>query len=294
MTSPRIQESFDVLEKIVQAVGLSPNGAEPIRLAENDLWRLPGQVVVRIARRGQSAAAAREVQVTRWLAQNSIPAVRPLDIDQPVTVNGRTATFWEELPPHRAGDESDLAPLLRRLHELPPPPFALGEIAPFVRIADRIKASQSASREDQAWLLRRLEDLQAAWTDLPQGLRPCVVHGDAWGGNTAVTHNGVFLMDFERTAVGPPEWDLTSTAVAADTFGKIPRSVYEKFCESYGHDVMAWAGYPTLREIRELRLTSFALQTADDNPAMLKQARYRVKCVRGLAGPRPWHWKAVA
>ncbi|MFF0125876.1 phosphotransferase family protein [Streptomyces mirabilis] len=292
--SPRIQESFDVLEKIVQAVGLSPNGAEPIRLAENDLWRLPGQVVVRIARRGQSAAAAREVQVTRWLAQNSVPAVRPLDMDQPVTVDGRTATFWEELPPHRAGDESDLAPLLRRLHELPSPPFTLGEIAPFVRIADRIKSAQSVSQEDRGWLLRRLEELQGAWKELPHGLQQCVVHGDAWGGNTAVTLNNVILMDFERTAAGPPEWDLTSTAVAADTFGKISRTKYSKFCEKYGHDVMEWAGYPTLRDIRELRLTSFALQTANDNPATLEQARYRIACVRGLAGPRPWGWKAVA
>ncbi|MEW2401347.1 aminoglycoside phosphotransferase family protein [Streptomyces sp. NPDC046862] len=294
MTPSRIQESFGVLEKIVQAAGLNPDGAEPIRLAENDLWRLPGQVVVRVARRGQSAAAAREVHVTRWLAKNRVPAVRPLDMEQPLTVDGRTATFWEELPSHRAGDESDLAPLLRRLHELPIPPLALGEIAPFVRIADRINSAQFVSQEDQEWLLRRLAELQAAWTELPPGLQRCVIHGDAWGGNTAVTSSGAFLLDFERTAVGPPEWDLTSTAVAADTFGKLSRPAYAKFCEAYGHDVMDWAGYPTLRDIRELRLTSFALQTANDDSAMLEQARYRIACVRGLAGPRPWGWKAVA
>lgn len=294
MTSSRIQESFGVLEKILQAAGLSPDNAEPIRLAENDLWRLPGKVVVRIARRGQAAAATREVQVTRWLAQHGVPAVRPLDMNQPVTVDGRTATFWEELPPHHAGDESNLAPLLRRLHGLPSPPFSMGEIAPFVRIADRINSAQTVSQEDRTWLLKRLEELQEAWKELPPGLRQCVVHGDAWGGNTAVTPNGVFLMDFERTALGPPEWDLTSTAVAADTFGKISRPAYAKFCEAYGHDVMEWDGYPALRDIRELRLTSFALQTANDNPAMLEQARYRITCVRGLAGPRPWGWKAVA
>lgn len=293
MTSPRIQESFSVLTKIVQTIGLTSDGADPIRLAENDLWRLPGQVVVRIARPGQAAAAAREVRVTRWLAEHGVPAVRPLGIDQPVTVDGRTATFWEELPPHRAGDQSDLAPLLRRLHQLPPPPFTLGEVAPFVRIAERIREAEAASQEDRAWLLRRLEELQAAWTELPPGLRRCVIHGDAWGGNTAVTISGVFLMDFERTAVGPPEWDLTSTAVAADTFGKISRPAYVKFCEAYGHDVKEWAGYPTLRDIRELRLTSFALQTANDNPAALDQARYRLACIRGLMGPRPWGWKSV-
>ncbi|MFC8660643.1 aminoglycoside phosphotransferase family protein [Streptomyces sp. NPDC057199] len=293
MKSSRIQESFGVLEKIVQAAGLSSDRAEPIRLAENDLWRLPGKVVVRIARRGQAASATRELQVTRWLAQHGVPAVRPLDMDQPVTVDGRTATFWEELPTHLAGDESNLAPLLRRLHDLPSPPFALEAIAPFVRIADRINSAQSASQEDRTWLLNRLEELKAAWTELPSGLRRCVIHGDAWGGNTAVTADRVFLMDFERTAIGPPEWDLTSTAVAVDTFGKVSRSAYATFCRAYGHDVMTWAGYPTLRGIRELRLTSFALQTAEDDSSALEQAKYRIACVRGFAGPRPWGWKAV-
>lgn len=94
-------------------------------------------------------------------------------------------------------------------------------------------------------------------------------------------------MDFERTAVGPPEWDLTSSAVAADTFSKISRAAYTKFCEAYGHDVMEWAEYPTLRDIRELRLTSFALQTASDDPSDLERAQYRLACIRGLTGTRP-------
>lgn len=294
MTSPRTQESYAVLEEVAQIAGLRIKGAAPIRLAENDIWRLPDRVVARIARPGQEAAAAREVAVTRWLRERGVPAVHPLDIQQPITVAGRAATFWEELPPHRPGDSSNLAPLLRQLHGLPKPPFELEEMDPFVRIADRIKAARSASEEDQSWLLRRLDELKEAWRDLPPGLPLCVIHGDAWGGNVAVTANGDVLLDFERTAYGHPEWDLTSTAVAADTFGKVSNAGYASFCEAYGRDVMKWAGYPILRGVRELRLVSFAFQTADHDRSAKEQASFRLACIQGRHGPRPWKWQAVA
>lgn len=59
MRSPHTHESYAVLQKVVQTVGMGIEGAESIRLAENDIWHLPGRVVVRIARPGQEAAAAR-------------------------------------------------------------------------------------------------------------------------------------------------------------------------------------------------------------------------------------------
>jgi hypothetical protein len=95
MTALRTQRSFTHLVAAAKAAGLSSVGAEAIRLAENDLWRLPGGVVVRIARPGQAAAAAREVAVARWLAVHDFPAVRPLPTPQPVHTGDRVATFWE-------------------------------------------------------------------------------------------------------------------------------------------------------------------------------------------------------
>ncbi|MFE0055430.1 phosphotransferase family protein [Streptomyces sp. NPDC059003] len=294
MTTTRTEESFIVLQEVSAAAGLSPEGAEPIRLAENDLWRLPGGVVVRIARAGQEDAAAREVAVARWLAENNVPAVRPMPWDQPVHAGGRAATFWELLPPHRHGTEADLAPLLRRMHELPTPPFAIGRLQPFVRVADRLAAARSVSDDDRQWLLDHLGKLQQQWAHLPAGRPHCVIHGDAWGGNCAVVEDGAaLLMDFERTSFGPPEWDLTSTAVAHDTFGTVSAERYGAYCERYGFDVMNWAGYPTLRGVRELRLVTFALQIADHDADALGQAHYRVACVRGFEGPRPWRWRAV-
>ncbi|MFD4749698.1 hypothetical protein ACFWOS_30070 [Streptomyces rubiginosohelvolus] len=49
-------------------------------------------MIVRIAREGQSAAAAREVRVARWLARENVPAVHLVDVEQPVEADGRPVT----------------------------------------------------------------------------------------------------------------------------------------------------------------------------------------------------------
>ncbi|MFZ3492151.1 phosphotransferase family protein [Streptomyces sp. 5.8] len=292
-TAERIAQSRAVLHDITAAAGLSSVDATPIRLAENDIWLLPHIAVVRIARKGQEMAAVREVAVARWLKQQNVAAVRSLPVQQPVYAAGRAATFWEELPPHRPGTEAELAPLLRDLHQLPIPDLELGTLDPFVRISERLEASATPSADDRAYLLDRLDDLRARWDQLPAGLPRCVIHGDAWGGNCAVTREGAVLLDFERTSLGPPEWDLTSTAIAVDTFGSLSQAAYADFATAYGHDVRAWEGYPVLREIRELRLTTFALQIADQDQSAAIQARHRIECLRGRYGARPWNWQPV-
>lgn len=270
--------------------------AEVIRLGENALWRLPGGIVARVSRVGQQGAAVREIAVARWLAANAVPAVRPFEsLEQPVSVDGRTVTFWEELPPHRPGTSADLARLLRRLHALPVPGgIDLGRVDPFVRLEDRIREAE-LDNEPRAWLLHRLDQLNRAWKALPPGLPECVVHGDAWGGNVAILDNGLaLLLDFERTSVGPPEWDLTSTAIERGTFAQLSKADYRAYCEAYGGtDVLDWPGYPVLRDIRELRLVCFALQTALQHPHARVQAQLRLECLRGHRGPRPWRWTAV-
>lgn len=132
------------------------------------------------------------------------------------------------------------------------------------------------------------------WPVPLRGRPRCVVHGDAWGGNCAITADGQrILMDFERTSTGPPEWDLTSPATAVDTTGTLSEDAYAEFCAAYGYDVRDWDGYPTLRAIRELRLVTFAVQIADQNPDARTEARYRIACLRGHHGPRPWHWSPL-
>ncbi|WP_231680080.1 phosphotransferase family protein, partial [Streptomyces clavuligerus] len=255
----------------------------------------PQGVVARITRPGQHQAATREITLTRWLASLGFPAVRPLPIDQPVHAAGRAATFWEELPPHRPGTTGDLAHLLRRLHDLPVPPHIagqLGRLDPFVRLTDRIDTAAHLTPDDRRLLLDRTTALRAQWAALDRPADLSLVHGDAWPGNTASFPDGsVVLLDFERTALGPPQWDLTSTAVSADTLGTLTPDAYHRFATAYGTDVRTWDHYPLLRAIRELRLVTFAFQTTGQDPDALREAHHRLACLRGERGPRPWGWK---
>jgi aminoglycoside phosphotransferase (APT) family kinase protein len=283
-----------VLADACRAVGLDAASAELIRAAENTLYRLPGGVVARVTRKGQLAAAAKEVRVSRWLTTLGVPVVEALsEVQQPVEVGGRAVTFWRELPPHRRGTVLELAELLRQLHGLPAPDFELPSLAPFVRLKERIEETAWLAEADRHWLLAHLAELKVRYAALPPGLPWCAVHGDAWGGNVAATADGPVLLDLERFAYGPPEWDLASIAVNHVTFGYVSAEEWAGFCQHYGHDVTTWAGFEVLRDIRELRKVTFAAQMAEQRQDIAEQAAYRLACIRGERGMRPWGWTGV-
>ncbi|MFQ6396654.1 phosphotransferase family protein [Nocardia sp. KC 131] len=278
-------------------VGLDVDQADPIQVSENAIYRLPGCVVARVSRPGQLAAARREVNVARWLEASGVSAVQVVpNVDQPVDIGGRAVTFWRELPSHHHGTPTQVAAVLEQLHRLSiPASFDLGEVAPFIRLEDRIEAAHGLSDEDRRWLRAHLAELQQRWEDLPKGLPWCVIHGDAWVGNLAATDDGqVVLLDLERTSIGPPEWDLVHTAIKGTSFGWITAEQYAEFCDVYGHDVTEWEGFELLRDIREFRMTTMAVQAASNRPALREQAERRLACIRGERGPRPWSgWKAL-
>ncbi|MGW4902099.1 phosphotransferase enzyme family protein [Streptomyces albidoflavus] len=294
MSSSASAPADHILKEACSAVGLDCDGAEPLRLAENQIWRLPGRrVIARISRAGQSDAAAREVRVARWLAQENLAAVRLVDVEQPVEIDGRPVTFWVELPPQQHGSVEDVAQLLAQLHSLPMPAINLGYLDPFVRVGERLHAATTIPDADKQWLHALHRDLAAAWAERPAGLPDRAVHGDAWPGNIVRTADGVLMMDLERFSVGPPEWDLVSTAVRAKTTGAVSAREYDRFCAVYGHDVTAWEGYPVLARARELRMVTYAAQHAARNAGWRSQAQYRIDCLRGRSGPRPWSWPGI-
>lgn len=283
-------DSNAVLEQACARVGIDAAGARVIRASENVLYRLPRGVVARVGRAGAGAAAEREIKIATWLREHDFPAVRPSEgLAQPQMVDGRPVTFWDEIPAHRQGRMPELGLLLRELHNLPTPrEFDPGPLAPLIRVRERIEAAIDIEDRERAWLLAQTESLADDWKELPAGLPACVVHGDAWVGNVAVTEDGTaLLLDFERCALGPPEWDLAHSAIKSSSFGWAPGQ-YAKFVKAYGYDVTDYPGFETLRDIRELRMTSFALQCARENPAYQTEARRRVDCLLGRCGPRPW------
>lgn len=281
------------LDEACALAGLDSTGAEPVRIAENVTWRLRGGLIARIARPGQSKAASREVRVARWLAANNVPTVRTAPVEQPVVAAGRPVTFWVELPQHESGTVMDVVTLLKQLHSLPVPDLPLDRLDPFVRVAERIEAASSLPEDDRAWLRARLKELHGQWEHRPAGVPECVVHGDAWVGNVARTQHGPVLLDFERASVGPPEWDLVSTAVKTTTTSTVTETEYAEFCEAYGTDVRTYAGYDILANARELRMATYAAQHAATRPEWQAEAQYRIDCLRGRAEPRPWHWKGI-
>jgi len=162
-----------------------------------------------------------------------------------------------------------------------------------VRLGERIDTAVTLAEVDRSWLREHLNTLRQQYEQLPPGLPRAAVHGDAWGGNIVHTAAGPVLLDLERFAFGPPEWDLASIAVDHFTFGSLSAPDWATACERYGYDVTTWSGYETLRDIRELRKVTFAAQMALKYPRVQQQALFRVACIRGEHGPRPWHWQAV-
>jgi aminoglycoside phosphotransferase (APT) family kinase protein len=287
-------EAHALLRQACRRAGITAEGAGVIRAAENTLYRLPGGIVARLTPPGQFAAATKEVQVSRWLQTQGLPVVEVVPgIQQPIAIDQRAVTFWRELPDHRESTTAELATMLRHLHDLPTPDFELPPLAPFIRLPERLAEAAALDAADRDWLLAHLAQLESAYADLPEGKDWCAVHGDAWSGNLVVTADGPVLLDLERFAHGPPEWDLTSLAVDYTTFGSITAGEWTDFCDRYGQDVTTWTGFTILRDARELRKVTFAIQLAFTRADIAEQAHYRLACIRGEEGPRPWGWTGV-
>ncbi|MFE9566957.1 aminoglycoside phosphotransferase family protein [Streptomyces sp. NPDC006692] len=292
------QATWPLVVDACRKAGLDPAGAEPVRIADNAIWSIPGNIIVRVTRPGRRAAAHRELLTAQWLAECGVPAVHPALASAVDLPEDRAATFWERLPDHTVGRHEDVASLLRLLHRLPAPDHLLTLSDPAAKARTRLEAVQHAgvtSDGDMAWLVGYADELAVAWSSLPQGLAPAPLHGDAWAGNVARSHDGhAYLLDLDSAAVGAPEWDLTSTAVKVTTTATISAAEYERYVNAYGgYDVTGYEGFEVMRGVRELRMTTYAIQTAVDHPHTTDEARHRVACLRGFNGPRPWTWTAV-
>ena len=237
-----------------------------IRIGERAVFRLPNGVIARVARPSRDAAAAREVQVARWLREQEVDVDQPLAGDQPfMAVGGLAVTFWHEVIGYWAAP-ADLAAVLRRLHSIEPPTgFPLSEYDPFNRLATRIQAAPTLTPSDRDWLTNRAEQLRIQLTKVERFLPPAVIHADASTGNVLKTGQGKpVLLDLEGVCVGPPEWDLTVTAVHR-MLGWHTASEYEEFCTVYGVDVTEWDGFPVFSEVQSLRMTCWLSQNARDD-----------------------------
>jgi hypothetical protein len=282
-----------ILRRACRAAGLSADGARLLRLGSNAVYGLPGNVIARIAGPATDATAARRaIGVARWLASARFPAVRALDVEQPVVIDSRPATFWESLP--GTGDEygstGQLASLVARLHKLvPPKDLCLPVLDPFAGMEERIAASASLTRSERAWMTTELAKHRASYARLDFALPKGVIHGDASVGNVLRGNRGEpTLSDLDDFATGPREWDLVQTALYYDRLGWHTRDEYETFTSAYGYDIMHWPGYPVLANIREFLLVTWIIAKADKDGRTVAEARKRLNALRTGASRKDW------
>ncbi|MGW4412458.1 phosphotransferase [Nonomuraea sp. NPDC004702] len=287
------QEAFATLQEVCQTVGLVTKGARLIRLGENAVFVLAAEnVIVRIARSLAVIDDVRkEVAVSAWLRDQGVPAARTTDHEQPLVVRRKPVTLWHFID----NDGSpvslmDLAAALRSLHQLPvPADLLLPKLDLLRRVPECISVTNVLSDEERQFLLKKYQDLQAAYEGLAFIHNPCAVHGDAHDENVIKARDGsVVFIDFECFSFGPPETDLGITAIER-TLGWRTRAEYDGYAERYGFDVLTWEGYPIIRDMFELKMTTWLMQNVSEDRAIAQEFRHRLFCLQNPDAPRRWH-----
>jgi aminoglycoside phosphotransferase (APT) family kinase protein len=248
---------------------------------------------VRISRKAADIERARRtVAVARWLESIDYPAVRAIDIDQPIEIDGHAITFWRSVSDD--GDQyaniAEVAEVLAQLHSLTAPAsLHLPALAPFEDAARRITVNEWLSSVDRAFLTERLAVMRDSYADLEFVLPQGVIHGDANIGNVLHDREGnPVVIDLDGFAVGPREWDLALTAVYYDSFGWHTRDEYETFAQVYGFDIMQWPGYPAMRAVREFLMVTWVIQEAKEIPQVAAEAGKRIAALRKGASRKDW------
>ena len=282
-----------LLEEACAADELSADDAKLMRLGSNAVFHLKAPVVVRISRQGADIDEARRtLAVARWLESVDYPAVRVVDIDQPIILNGHVITFWQSVS--RDGRQwatvGEAAEVFARLHRLDAPAsLNLPALAPFENAARRISANDWLSHRDRDFLTRQLAKLQDDYAGLEFVLPQGVIHGDANVGNVLHDrHGNPVVIDLDGFAIGPREWDVALAAIYYDSFGWHTREEYETFARVYGFDILAWPGYQVMRAVREFLMVTWLIQQASESERIAAEASKRIAALRTGASRKDW------
>ncbi|MFF3440182.1 phosphotransferase enzyme family protein [Streptosporangium sp. NPDC002721] len=264
------EEAFTVLREVCEDLGIDHRDAELLRVRSNAVFKLRGEIVVRIATAPNALTRLPLVlAVARWLAEQGFPAVRPADeiSEQPVVHEGRVVTFWQYVPASGRPTTTELGEILRSLHLLPVPPVALRRFAdPLCEVRRAVDRSEELTPGQRAWLRDRIAELTERWSDLGMDDAPVLLHGDAWIDNLLRCTDGhVVLCDWDGVAVGPREWDLVHTYHGQRRFGLTAADV-DAFADAYGSDLRSWPGYSTLMEVRDIYAVGIHIRNAAADP----------------------------
>ncbi|MFJ4078451.1 phosphotransferase enzyme family protein [Streptomyces iakyrus] len=281
-----------ILRKACEVADVDPDRIEMLRFGDHAVFRVDGgRVVSRVGRSPERLTSVRrEVAVAEWLATEGYPAARLVTAaKQPIVIQGHPVTFWKGLA---EGDTyastGEMGVLLRRLHDLKPPPFSLPSLQPFDRVGRRL---QRAAIPDttRAFLGSMADDLAAKYGRLRFVLPAGHLHGDFNVGNVLRDEVGnANVIDLDGFVTGPREWDLIQTAMYYDSFGWHTEAEYADFVAGYGFDVREWPGYTVLRSIRELLMVTWLSQNVGTNPRAAEEVEKRVQTLRSGGSRLDW------
>ncbi|WP_128431153.1 phosphotransferase enzyme family protein [Streptomyces cyaneus] len=261
-------------------VAVPARGARLLALGENAVFAA-GDLVVKVGRDAELLGRAqRELDIAGWLAEADVPAVRAAE-SKALLVEGHPVTVWHRLPdPVRPAEPRDLAELLRVVHALPAPSFALpprellGGVERWLRLA-----GDAIDPADAAYLRERRDGFAAAAAGLTPRLVPGPIHGDALPRNVHVGPHGPVLVDLETFSADLREHDLVVMVLSRDRYG-LAAAAYDSFTAAYGWDVREWEGCSVLRGARETASCAWVAQHAPSNPKALAEFERRVASLR--------------
>jgi aminoglycoside phosphotransferase (APT) family kinase protein len=272
--------------------GLVHDDARLLRVHANAIYHLPRENAVARIRNVTALERMRiAVQAAAWLADQGFPALRPLNVAQPVIVGAHLVTFWEYLPPQdgQAADASHLAHLLRELHRHPLPPFPLPPIRPVGHTAIDARSSNVLTEDERTWLIARCVELEEHFAQLSTRRSWGIVHGDAHTNNLLPRpHHGWVLIDWDSIGTGPPEYDFMPIYLRPRRFG-YPRSLWRDFTAAYGIDPAASPAFDLLAEIREVRSLGAFIRSAEHNTAARAELSNRLSSLMGGDHERRWY-----
>lgn len=240
------------------------------------------------------ASVRATVSLVAWLVSIGFPAAPPVStVEQPIVVHDRVVSLWHYLPPAPSGSVpgvAELGKLLRRLHQLPSPPFELPSYEPLVAFRRVVSGARCLGADDRAWLLDEAAELLATYTELDSALGHGLVHGDAYPGNVIGTAQRPILIDWDDAAVGPREVDLANVYQGV-RFGR-DESELEAFAAAYGYELRDWAGMSTLTAIRDLHTLVSFIRRAESGHVTATTELNAPRGFTGSAGPHV-RWTAA-
>jgi hypothetical protein len=275
------------------SVGLHGDGAQVLHDRANTVFKLVGQPIVARLRYAPAPSPWIDrllvsVRLTAWLNTLGFPAVRPLDVEQPVSARGYLVTFWHYLEATRPSweDVDSLGRLLHQLHALPAPPLRLPAASPLGSLPEDTERCPWLTDTERSWLLARYEDLQHEYAGTNWALGCGMIHGDAYPENLIHTRNQVVLSDWDSVSYGPREQDIVPTSIRY-RFGH-PKAAWDQFCAAYGVRAANLPGLTVLGQMRELRTLGPYIRTTGCPQAQTEVNR-RVTDLMNGTQTEPWH-----